>query len=65
MACSHCPHGPKAGFLPLLKMPGQGFCGCQCASCLLVAAGPPSQGMLLSDWPEQCFMLVIGTETSN
>lgn len=49
-------------FLPL---PGQVPCGCHCALCLLVAAGTPSQVMLLSDWSEQCSVLVAGAETSN
>lgn len=50
MTCHHCFHGPKAGFLPLFQLPGQAPCGCHCVSCLLVAASPPSEDTLLSDW---------------
>lgn len=55
MACCQCSHGPKAGFLPLLQLPRQVPCGCHYVSC---------SGLLLSDWREQCTMLVAGAEIS-
>ena len=43
MACCQCSHRPKAGFLPLLQLPGQVPWGCHCVSCSLVAGGRLSQ----------------------
>lgn len=65
MACLQCAHGPKAGFLPLLQLPGQVPCGHHCVSCLLVTTGLPSQDMLLLYWWGQRTVVVTGDETSN
>lgn len=38
--------------------------GRHCVLCSLVAGGPLSQDMLLSDWSGQCTVLVAGAEIS-